>query len=80
MSQKATSRPIRSEDEMVQWFKELMLTIEGVTPLDRAFHLANAMREACGGVWVIQEADDHFTIECSKSALSGASRTNKRIW
>jgi hypothetical protein len=37
---------------MVQWFKELMRTIEDMTPLEKAFHLANAMRAACGGVWV----------------------------
>ena len=57
-----------------------MRTIEGITPLEKAFHLANAMREACGGVWVIQAAADRFTIECSISTLSGVSRANERIW
>jgi hypothetical protein len=67
-----------SEDEMVQWFKALMRINEGMTPVEKTLLLANAMRDACGGVWVIKADADRFTIECSRDTLSGYARADTR--
>jgi hypothetical protein len=44
----------------------------------KALFLANAMRDACRGMWGESKAEaDRFTIECSRSTLSGVLRADE---